>query len=70
MLFSKKIEPRCSYCQRGNLLDETTVLCTKRGVSTPEQSCPTFRYDPLKRVPLRPVTPDFSALEEKNFSLT
>lgn len=31
MLFSKNIEPMCSYCQRGRTLEADTVLCIKRG---------------------------------------
>lgn len=69
MLFQKKIDPRCEYCARGTRLDEDSVMCLKRGVVHPSQSCRAFRYDPLKRVPLRPVAPDFSRLKEEDFKL-
>lgn len=69
MLFSKKIEPRCSYCQRGRALDAESILCVKRGITTPDNACSAFRYDPLKRVPPRPVAPDFSQLKEEDFRL-
>ena len=69
MLFQKKIEPRCCYCKRGTALDEDTVMCLKRGIVHPSHHCPSFRYDPLKRVPPRPISPDFSRLKEEDFSL-
>jgi hypothetical protein len=69
MLFTKKIEPKCAYCKRGKALDEATILCRKRGIAQPEGNCGAFRYDPLKRVPPRPVTPDFSRLREEDFTL-
>lgn len=69
MLFAKKIEPRCSYCQRGKSIDAETVLCKKRGVTQPDHACRSFRYDPLKRVPPRPAVPDFSRLKDEDFSL-
>ena len=64
MLFQKKIDPSCAYCRRGKQIGEDTVLCQKKGVVSPEGSCSRFRYDPLKRVPPRPVSPDFSRLKE------
>lgn len=69
MLFSKTIEPSCAYCQRGKAVDGETILCKKRGVMTPEDACRSFRYDPLKRIPPRPVLPDFSRLKEEDFTL-
>lgn len=69
MLFSKNIEPRCSYCQRGKALEADTVLCIKKGIMEAGSSCPSFRYDPLKRVPPRPVAPDFSRLKDEDFQL-
>lgn len=69
MLFQKKIEPRCAYCQRGAPLDEEQILCPKKGVVAPGGSCRAFRYDPLKRVPPRPNAPDFSRLRDEDFVL-
>ena len=69
MLFSKTIEPRCAYCQRGKTIDEETVLCKKRGVMAAEDSCRSYRYDPLKRTPPRLSVPDFSRLKEEDFTL-
>ena len=69
MLFTKKMEPSCSYCQRGKAVTPETVLCKKKGVVSMDGACSGFRYDPLKRVPPRPITPDFSKLSEEDFSL-
>ena len=69
MLFSKSIEPKCAYCQRGKPSEGDTILCIKKGVMEAGDSCSSFRNDPLKRVPPRPITPDFSRLKEEDFSL-
>ena len=69
MLFEKKIEPRCAYCARGTDLADGQVICLKRGVVSAGHSCRVFRYDPLKRVPPKPVAPDFSKLREEDFKL-
>ena len=69
MLFEKDMDPRCAYCSRGTQLNETHVLCKKRGITLASGSCRSFRYDPLKRVPVPRVLPDFSHLKEEDFSL-
>ena len=45
------------------------VLCEKKGVMSPASHCRSFRYDPLKRVPPRPVRADFSRWKEEDFQL-
>ncbi len=69
MLFQKNIEPRCSYCAKGALLEEGQILCAKRGVVAPGDRCPSFRYDPLKRVPPKPARLDTSRLSDEDFRL-
>ena len=69
MLFAKKIAPSCAYCRRGNAVTPETGLCRTKGDTTPDSSCGWFRYDPLKRVPPRPVTPDFRRFDDTDFSL-
>ena len=54
-IFSKNIDPRCIYCARGQPLNPKETLCVKRGVVDIYDRCPSFRYDPLKRVPPRPA---------------
>ena len=31
-LFRKNIDPRCAYCQRGQQISETDVMCVKHGI--------------------------------------
>lgn len=69
MLFEKDIEPRCAYCKRGAQLDEDQVMCVKKGIVSPTGACRKFKYDPLKRVPPKPLTVDFSHLKEEDFVL-
>ena len=56
-LFRKNIDPRCAYCQRGQQISETDVMCVKHGIV------------PLKRVPPRPASLDTAKLKEEDFSL-
>ena len=69
MLFQKNIEPRCVYCKRGVALDDEQILCSRKGVVDPGGSCRAFRYDPLKRVPKKPVVANFSHLKKEDFML-
>lgn len=69
MLFEKEIEPRCAYCKRGAVLDEERVMCIKKGVVSAAGSCRRFKYEPLKRVPPKPISADFSHLKEEDFVL-
>lgn len=69
MLFEKKREPRCAYCQKCVPLDEESVICPKRGVVSAGFHCRSFKYDPLKRIPPRPNAPDFSRLKDEDFRL-
>ena len=66
MLFRKKIGRACSYCRHGVALCDGQVLCVKKGIKKPEESCRRFRYDPLMRVPHRQVLPHY---DPKDFSL-
>ena len=68
-LFQKTIEPRCGYCARSRPLSDEQVVCGKKGVMSPASHCPSFRYDPLKRVPPRPVRADFTKLKDEDFKL-
>ena len=68
-LFRKNIEPRCAYCARGARIDDGHVACVKRGVVADTDKCPAFRYDPLKRVPPRPMKLDATRLTEDDFKL-
>ncbi|MEA4813583.1 MAG: hypothetical protein VB112_01565 [Oscillospiraceae bacterium] len=69
MLFRKKIEPRCAYCEKGSRVGEREVACIRHGVVPPEFYCRAFKYDPLKRVPPRPVRLKTDNLSPDNFKL-
>ena len=68
-LFRNEIEPQCAYCSKGKKVDDETVLCRKKGVVLPEDACPSFRYNPLKRVPPSPTALDFTRLRDEDFTL-
>lgn len=69
MLFRKKIQRSCSYCSFGAKMADGQVLCSKRGFRSESDSCRKFRYDPTKRIPLRPRSVDFSQYDDSNFTL-
>lgn len=69
MLFRKKIERSCAYCVYGTKVDEDTILCSKKGMKTPEDKCRKFKYDPLKRIPSKAKALDFTKYDEQDFSL-
>lgn len=69
MLFRKKIERSCAYCVHGAILEDGQILCAKKGLKSVEDKCFRFRYDPLKRVPVKAKPLDFSRYAEDDFSL-
>ncbi len=68
-LFQKDIEPRCVYCARGRDLGEDRIACPKKGIMSGGESCRSFRYDPLKRTPPRPVRLSLGGLRDEDFTL-
>lgn len=55
-LFSKSIEPRCTYCVHGTPLSGgDTLTCQKHGVVHGTDACRKFQYDPLRRIPPKPA---------------
>jgi len=68
-LFQKRIEPRCAYCTRGQMLNADEIVCPKKGIMSPGSSCHSFKYDPLKRVPPRPAKLAGAGLTDADFSL-
>lgn len=68
MLFKKKMERSCDYCLYGTKLADQQILCAKKGVVTCGK-CRKFRYDPTKRIPLKPKAPDFAQYEQSDFVL-
>ena len=69
MLFRKKMQKSCTYCQYGTILDEGIALCTKKGVVDTAKKCRKFAYDPTKRVPHKPKALDFEKYNAEDYSL-
>lgn len=69
MLFRKKIEPSCTYCVHGAIIDESSVICVKKGVVKSWGKCRRFAYDPLKREPEAVSKPLTEGLSEKDFEI-
>lgn len=69
MLFRKKIKKSCAYCIHSAALEDEQLLCDKKGVVSSDKKCIKFKYDPCKRVPLKPKTLDFEKYNEEDYSL-
>lgn len=69
MLFRKKIQRSCLYCDHGVVLSEGRVICAKKGIVSVDSACSKFEYDPLKRVPPRKKALDFQQYDKDDFSL-
>ena len=69
MLFRKKIERACGYCTHGTKLEDGQILCVKKGIRLPEYKCRKFKYDPFKRIPVKPKALNFSKYDAEDFSL-
>ena len=69
MLFRKKIQCSCDYCNYGTKLNSDQILCMRRGIVTPSQGCRKFKYDPCKRIPPKQKAANFSKYDEEDFSL-
>ncbi len=54
---NKELEHICRYCEYArSLLDDSHMLCEKKGVVDAAYRCRRFCYDPLKRDPGTPRT--------------
>ena len=69
MLFRKKMERLCAYCENSTALDDGQILCSKKGSRLPEDRCWRFRYDPCKRIPKKAKALDFSKYDGEDYSL-
>lgn len=69
MLFRKKINRYCGYCQHGAAMSDDQILCSKRGVVAASYCCRKFRYNPCKRIPPKMKSLDFEKYQETDFSL-
>ena len=64
----KKYPPKCAYCSKGRLSPNgKDILCKKRGIMQPDDSCRSYKYDVLKREPKnQAVLPE---IDPKDFEL-
>lgn len=69
MLFRKKIQRSCSYCEHATKIDDEQVLCSKKGLRPSMAKCRKFSYDPCKRIPVKLKAPDFTQYDQQNFTL-
>lgn len=69
MLFRKKMPRSCSYCSLAAKIDDSSVLCAKRGIVPADRSCHKFQYDPCKRIPPKAKAMDFKKYNYEDFSL-
>ncbi len=52
--FNKNVLPSCAWCVFGKPSEHTNeVFCTKRGFTYKNEHCRSYKYDPLKRTPVR-----------------
>lgn len=66
--FNKKLEKHCEYCTYGSKLDfDDQIICKKRGVTDKTDSCRSYKYDPLKRIPTKVKIAD--GYTEEDFKL-
>ncbi len=62
------VSPKCAYCRHCiPTADSSISLCEKKGVVDPAGACKKFLYDPLKRIPEKPVREQL--FSDRDFSL-
>lgn len=67
-LFGNRIQEACIYCEYSYPAGtDDMLLCFKKGIVGMDYSCSKFRYDPLMRVPRRPL--ELEIHDENDFAL-
>ena len=51
--FNKNLSHACKYCINSRVCTDTEILCKYKGVVGVNDSCRKYKYDPLKREPLK-----------------
>lgn len=69
MVFRKNMAPFCGYCRHAAAAEPGTVICRKRGIMPENGSCRRFSYDPLRRTPPKPISPNFTKYDDRDYSL-
>ena len=58
-LFDKTLPKKCEYCLLAQPIgNDGEMVCKKRGIVDASDYCRSYKYDPLKRVPSRPIISD------------
>ena len=53
-VYNKNLPRFCEYCVHGKIsVFEKEIICSKHGITNLKDSCKSYRYDPLKRIPSR-----------------
>ena len=64
-LFGNRISPACRFCELAVPSGRKEFfVCQKKGVVPSEFSCRHYRYDPLARIPRRPLELEKFAAED------
>lgn len=69
MLFRKKMPRACAYCIHGAKLNESEILCKRKGIVSVDSCCRKFEYDPCKRIPLKMKATDLSGYKPEDYTL-
>lgn len=67
-LFGNNISPACAYCAEAMQQVGESILCAKHGIVPPDYACRQFLYDPIKRIPAKPLPLD--DYDADDFSIT
>ena len=67
-LFGNRIQAACIYCELSYPAGSDDLrLCFKKGIVRTDYYCSKFKYDPLMRIPRRPL--ELEQYDEKDFKL-
>ena len=67
-LYGNTVQPSCEHCAHGRKsFDGNAELCARKGVMPQYHHSRKFRYDPLKRIPLR--QPRLGSYTEEDFRI-
>lgn len=58
-MFDKNLPKKCEYCLNAEPIgNDGEMVCKKRGIVESNDYCRSYKYDPLKRTPQRPIESD------------
>lgn len=67
-LFGNRIQEACIYCEYSYPAgSDDALLCFKKGIVRMDYSCAKFKYDPLMRIPHRPL--ELDSFQMNDFTL-